>query len=142
MIKSKFIVLILPLFALILSCQGTDTYSDLPRPIAQFVSQYWPNPDVSSFSVLNDSTFEVRIKNGPTIKFNDEYDWILINGNGLTLPVILLYDCLPNKLYDYLLSGSMLDKCFVLERTSRSYDLTMLNDNITYDVRTNDIRQF
>lgn len=140
--KINLISLIIFSIALLISCQGTDTYSELPRPIAQFVSQYWPNPEVSNFSHPDESTYEVYVKNGPTLKFNSDYEWISINGNGVSLPEVLLYDCLPGRLYSYLASLSLLADCFSIERSPQLYTLTMLNFNVTYDITSGTIRQF
>lgn len=140
--KYNLISVIMYSIALFISCQGTDTYSELPRPIAQFVSQYWPNPEVTNFTHTDESTYEVYVKNGPTLKFNSDYEWITINGNGGALPEVLLYDCLPDRLYSYLESLSLFADCFSIERSPQNYTLTMLNFRVTYDITTGSIRQF
>lgn len=140
--KYNLIAIIIFAVTVIISCRGTDEYSELPRPIAHFISLYWPNPEVSNFTQSDESTYEVYVKNGPTLKFNSDYEWISINGNGVSLPEVLLYDCLPDRLYSYLTSLSLLADCFSIERTPQIYTLTMLNFNVTYDITTGTIRQF
>ena len=139
--KTKICTLLLLFAALLAACQGSDNYKELPSPIARFVSQYWPNPDVTSFTQPDASIYEVIIKNGPTLRFNADYEWTSINGNGLPLLENLLFSCLPDKLYAYLSSGSMLNECFAIVRTPRTYTLTMLNTTVTYDIGSGTIRQ-
>lgn len=134
-----FIISICALLAA--ACQSSDLFKELPAPISKFVSQYWPNPAIASYSEPSSGEYEVVITNGPTLKFDSNYDWTEINGNGMTLPEVLLYDRLPEKLYDYLSAGSELDNVFTLVRTPRTITVTLLNTTVTYDIESQKITQ-
>lgn len=125
----------------LVACQSSDQYKELPSPIATFVSNYWPNPAISSYTHPSKDVYEVIIKNGATIEFDGDYAWTSVDGNGMPLPEILLYDQLPAALYQYLSSGSMLDEVFSITRTPRVYTLQLLNSSVEYDIATQAIKQ-
>lgn len=126
-----------------LSLSGCDheEYDKMPREIAAFISQYWPDPNIESCTQPNDDTWVIIVKNGPTLTFNGSYDWTSINGNGLPLPQVLLFDRLPGTLYRYLESGEMLGQVFSIERTPKLYTLRLLTQTVTYDIGSDTIKQ-
>lgn len=135
-------IFIISLCALLATaCQSSDLFKELPGPISKFVSQYWPNPAIASYTEPSPGEYEVVITNGPTLKFDSNYDWTEIDGNGMTLPEVLLFDRLPEKLYDYLSAGSELDNVFSLVRTPRTITVTLLNSTVNYDIETQKITQ-
>lgn len=126
---------------LLWACSSNEEYDNVPEPILTFITQYWPNPVIEVYSHPNDNRYEVGIKNGPTLDFNGNYEWIQIDGDGMELPQILLYDELPSPLYEYLESGEYLNEVMEMERSSTRYYLDLLNSYITYDISTSQIRQ-
>lgn len=123
------------------SCHSNHYYDDLPQPIAVFLSDYWADPDIESYTQPSPQKYMVIIKNGPTLIFNEEFSWTDIDGNGLPLPEILLYDQLPPVLYDYIESGSLLNQVFTISRDARDYYVKLLDSDLTYDIQTQTVRQ-
>lgn len=137
--KHTFVILAM-LLAALTSCQDSDNYKDLVDPVSSFVSQYWPNPDIESYTHPTADTYLVIIKNGPSITFDSNYKWTEIDGNGMTLPQVLLYDQLPSTLYRYLEETENTGAVFKLERTARQYSVTLLDSSLTYNTSTGEIK--
>lgn len=137
-IKIFFLLVAVIAFA---GCQSSEHYDSLPEPVAQFVSQYWPNPDISSYAANSDGGCTVIINSGPTVVFDRAYSWTSVKGNGLPLPQTFLYNELPEQVYDYLESGSLLNDVFDVSRTAREYRLTLLNFGLVYDLQSQQLRQ-
>lgn len=121
------------------SCQSSEDYSSLPDPIAKFVSQYWPNPDIESYSQPTSSTYVVTIRNSATLTFNSDYAWTEIDGNGMPLPEVLLYDQLPEPLYDYLEGDEAIGQVFRIIRDTKKYSVSLLSTTVNYDISTGKI---
>ena len=84
----------------IASCEN-DVWEDLPSPVANFFTTYFPGQEVNSYTTGNNESI-ATVKGGVTVTFNSHNSWITVNGNGSPLPEILIYDQLPEKLYTYL----------------------------------------
>ena len=125
----------------IAACSDNKDYDEVPEPIIMFLTKYWPNPIIENYSHPNSNTYEVDIKNGPSFVFNGDYDWTEADGEGLPLPEVFLYDQLPSTLYNYLEGGEYLNQVFEIERNARTYELSLLNINLTYDISTDSIRE-
>lgn len=139
----KKLICIITLFsAVALSCCHSDhDYDELPRPIAEFLSDYWADPDIESYTQPTAQKYVVIIKNGPSLIFDEDYKWTDIDGNGLPLHEILLFDQLPEKLYDYIESGSQLNQVFTISRDARDYYVKLLDSNLTYDIQTQTVHE-
>ncbi len=137
----KRIIYILPLLLLTLmaACHSNENYDQLPDPIVTFITEYWPDPNIAAYVKPTADTYVVTIKNGPTLTFNGNYEWTEVNGNGLPLPQVFLYDRLPDKLYSYLDATEALDQVFDVKRTALQYDLKLLDSELTYIVGSGDI---
>ena len=59
---------------------NNDAWDELPRPIASFISEYFPFGEVESYRT-GDNGSVVQIKNGATLMFDTSYEWTDINGN-------------------------------------------------------------
>lgn len=124
------------------ACSDDDddkVWTELPDPIAMFIDEYWPGSFARSYS-RDDDEYKVQIANGPELEFDLNYQWTDIDGNGLPLPQQLLYDQLPETLYDYLQSGSYLNQVFEIERDARQYKVELLNQEVIYIISTGTIR--
>jgi len=126
--------------ALLISCQESDNYRFLSNPIATFVSMYWPNADIESTTTQSDGSTVVIIHNGPEIVFDKSNSWTEIDGNGLPLPSVLLYDQLPSDLYRYIEETDNTQSVFTLKRTPLQYFVQLLDTSLTYDIATGDLR--
>lgn len=138
--KKLLLTIILPAVLVLCACHSNHYYDELPRPIAEFLSSYWADPDIESYSQPSADRYIVIIKNGPSLIFNGDYLWTEIDGNGLPLPQIVLYDQLPTDLYDYIESGSQLNQVFSLSRDPREYRVSLLDSNLVYDIQTRTVR--
>lgn len=129
-----FIILLLA--AGMAACNGDEDFNALPRDISSFVTEYWPDPDVESYTHPAADKYVVIIRNGPRLTFGTDYRWTDIDGCGLPLPQVLLFNELPEPLYKYLEATEQLNAVFAISRTPRQYTLLMLDSEITYDIQT------
>ncbi|MDE6460040.1 MAG: hypothetical protein K2K52_04300 [Paramuribaculum sp.] len=74
-----------------------------------------------------------------SVTFNSSNSWIDVNGNGSVLPSILLYDQLPQKLYNYLLETESTEGVYRISRNSRSYHVELKDTYVDYDIKTGKI---
>ena len=136
----KLLLAILPLLMSVACSDGGD-YDALPRTISTFVSQYWPDPDVESYTKPRPGVYVVVIHNGPVLTFDSSYQWTRIDSRGMPLGQTLLYDQLPSPLYRYLEECGYTGQVFLASRTPRQYGLRMLTDSITYDIGSATVRE-
>lgn len=130
-----FIAAILLIFG---GCKDSEPWNELPDKISNFVTQYFPNTGIESFSEST-TTYHVRMSNGPGLTFNKDCEWEAINGYGMPLPQVLLFDQLPPALYKYLEETENLGNVFSLERNKATYNVVLLNSTLTYDIQTQEI---
>lgn len=123
-----------PMIAVV-SCHDSQLWDELPTDIAHFITEYFPNGAIDSYS-STPTTYHVRITDGPGLTFGKDCRWEAINGYGMPLPEVLLFDQLPPALYQYLEETQSLDQVFVLERNAREYTLVLLDSTLTYDIAT------
>ncbi len=123
-----------PMLAIV-SCQTNRLWDELPLDISRFINEYFPNGAIDSYS-STPTSYHVRISDGPGLTFGQNYQWEEINGYGMPLSGVLLFDQLPPHLYKYLEETSNLDQVFVMERTSRIYTIVLLDSTLTYDIST------
>ncbi len=138
---TRFLSLSLLIFALIFgaqSCSKNDVYEDVPTSINQFLSHYFPNSVLESFSSTS-SGYVAIIKDGPGITFDKDNQWTSINGYGSPVPQVFLFDELPQTLYDYLEATENLDSVFIISRDSKQYKLQLLSSTLTYDIATGEL---
>lgn len=124
---------------LLIAC-SSSLWDDLPEPIATFISTYYPMSGISEFSEHND-TYYVTIKNGATMTFDSNYNWLEVNGNGVVLPELFVQDALEPKLVQYLMELEMTDEVYSAKNDPREIILDMLDYKIRYIKETGDISQ-
>jgi len=139
--KKTVFILLLPVIGLFAACHNDSEYDLLPQGASAFITQYWPDPYIESVTKPEKDETKVVVKNGPTITFNADNEWIEIDGNGMPLPQVLLFDLLPTPLYQYIESGEYLNQVFEIERDARRYEVDILNGDITYDIATTQITE-
>lgn len=130
--------LALAVLIIIMGACGDDAWDEMPTSISNFVSQYFPFGEIQSYTETADGSV-VHIKNGATLTFDRNYSWVEVNGNGATLPVEFLYDCLPESLYDYVESIDSLNDVYRVSRQSRIITIELSDAKITYDEVTGTI---
>ena len=116
----------------IASCEN-DVWEDLPSPVANFFTTYFPGQEVNSYTTRNNESI-ATVKGGVTVTFNSHNSWITVNGNGSPLPEILIYDQLPEKLYTYLEQTENTANVYKISRNSTVYTVELLDSSITYDI--------
>ncbi len=129
----------LTILLLLIACSNS-LWDELPSPISTFISTYYPMSGISKYDESN-GNYYVTIKNGATMMFNSNYEWININGNGTTLPEIFVTDKLPEKLVKYLTELEMTNEVYAAENEPREIILSMLNFKIKYIKETGEISQ-
>lgn len=123
-------------FIMVFGACSSDVSEELPSAVSKFVTEYFPGLGVKSYSELKDGGCVVQLSGGPTIRFNSDDQWIDIDGNGQTLPTVLMYDQLPPKLYEDLQATEQQGGVYMVKRDKYYYTLTMLDTVLTYDIAT------
>lgn len=138
-VKSSITLLLgLFLIAFSLTSCSDSKWGELPSPISSFITEYFPYSSIESYSE-NDNEYYIRVKDGPSMIFDSSYSWTTIDGEGATLPHILLFDELPPALYEYLESAESLASVYRLDRNSRQYDVGLFDTALTYTIATGEI---
>lgn len=132
------LILLLSLVMFGLTSCSDSKWGDLPSSISSFITEYFPNSSIESYSENNDEYY-VKIKDGPSMIFDSSYSWTTIDGEGATLPQVLLFDELPPALYEYLESTENLTSVYRLDRNSRQYDVGLFDTALTYTIATGEI---
>jgi len=137
-IRHHIILLITALSIISGACGHSDLWAGLPQKAQSFINQYFPNSGLQSVSA-SDKGWAVRISDGPGMSFDTEADWTSVNGYGMPLPSVMLYDLLPEKLYAYLQETENLGSVFGLKRDRTAYTVSLLNTSLKYDIATGEL---
>ncbi len=130
------LIIVSLLCALLLGSCSTDALDSTPTAVSEFITEYFPNTRVKSYTPLADGSHKAVLDNSATIVFDKENRWIDIDGEGSTLPDVLMYDQLPPELYSYLQGTAMQRDVYAVTRDRFYYKLTMLDTVITYNIST------
>lgn len=140
--KLLYLTLVLLLGA-VYSCkeEGVDL-SDLPEQVSSFISKYYPGVEVNRWTNQGGKS-TVYLRNSAIISFDntENKNWASINGNGNTLPQMLVYDQTPVALYRYLEELEAVNGVYKMVRDSKQYELTLFDANVVYNIATGDITQ-
>lgn len=131
----KFLFLPVIFGIIMVGACSSSVWDEVPAPITSFIEQYYPGSGVSSYDE-SDSDYRVKITNGATLVFDSDYNWISIDGNGVRLPEVLVYNQLPPALYNYLQGIEQQTSVYRMSRDSHYCKLTMENTVITYEIAT------
>lgn len=134
-------LLLLPAILMVLllgACSSSNVWDEIPTPITSFIEQYYPGSGVKSFSQTTDG-YKVKINNGASLSFDEEYHWTFIDGNGVRLPEVLVYNQLPPALFNYLQGIEQQGEVYAINRDKTYYKLTMHDTVITYEIATGKI---
>lgn len=127
------LILVLPPF--MQGCRDSEPWDEVPSQIAKFITQYFPNEGLASITESSD-TYHVRLDSGPGLTFDKNCEWEAINGYGMPLPKVLLFDQLPPALYSYIEESGNSGSVFSIERDSEAYTVVLLASTLSYDVET------
>lgn len=131
----KFLFLPIVVGIIVFGACSSNVWDEVPSPITSFVEQYYPGSGLSSYN-QTDNGYQVKIANGATLSFDSDYFWTSIDGNGVRLPEVLVYNQLPPALFNYLQSVEQQNSVYRMSRDAHFYKLTMENTVITYDIAT------
>lgn len=137
--RSKILFLAPLLITLLMvgACSNS-VWDELPSAISSFISEYFPGAGVSSYNEDGDS-YRVQVRNGTTLVFDKDYHWTEVDGNGVPLPDVFMYDQLPPALYNYLQGIEQQGSVYGVKRDKDYYKLTMHDTVITYEISTGKI---
>lgn len=118
------------------ACSDT-LWDDLPSPVSEFISRYFPEESVVSEQWTDgDQYYTVKLKDDAWITFDKSLKWQSVNGRGVPLPEIFLFDELPPAVYEYLQEIESLAKVYRATRTQAQLTLELLDDTVVYDYHT------
>jgi len=120
------------------SCNDSELWDELPAKVSEFINQYYPNCDLQSVSA-GPNGCHVRIDDGPSMSFDKNEQWTAIDGYGMPLLQVLLFDQLPPAVYEYLQGSDQLNSVFSMSRDKVSYTIVLLNSNLYYDIATGEL---
>lgn len=128
----------LSLMAILLSLAAceSDKWDDLPQPIANFVSQYYPGAGVKSYNHEENYQYRVEVSTGAVIIFDSEMQWISVDGRGVVLPEVMIYDQTPPELFSFLQATGQQEEVYAMKRDKKFYKLTMHDTVLTYNIQT------
>lgn len=140
--KTRFAYIVILLGCLLSgACHDhAEVWDQIPQPVVKFIETYWPGTYARSYNQAKDGTITVDIAYGPGLKFSADYGWISVDGYGETLPAQFVYDCMPPDLYRYLEETEAVNQVFGASRNARTYELRLLDRNLTYTIATGEIR--
>ncbi len=125
---------------LLFACSSNNLWDDLPGPISQFISNYYPMSGISEYNEHN-GNYYVTIKNGATMEFDSSYQWVEVDGNGVVLPELFVQDALEPKLLQYLMELELTDEVYSAQNGPREVILDMIDFKIRYVKETGEISQ-
>jgi hypothetical protein len=137
MTRAALVMAVMVVGAMVGGC-GTAMWDEVPGRIQEFIAQYWPGSTVSAYDVV-DGEYHVTIKDGASLVFDSKYNWLLINGNGVAIPSILIYDEMPH-IYTYLLARELTHDLMIAENLPRVIILTFTDIIIEYTKSTSSFR--
>ena len=114
---------------------SSDTWEDVPGPIADFLTDYFPLQPVDNCG-YSDDVWHIKLHNSAALTFDERYKWISVNGYGNTLPPMFLFDELPPALYAYLQELSLTGGVYSVTRDNFNYHVMLLDSSVTYTIST------
>ena len=121
------------------SCHNADIWDEVPGEIAKFVNNYFPSSELESFT-HSGQTYHLRIDDGPGMTFDEDYNWIAVDGYGMPLPQVLLFDVLPPRLYEYIQEMEQLNGVFSISRDDKLYTAVLLDTTVSFNVATGELK--
>lgn len=122
----------------VISCTNNNLWDTLPEKITLFISLYYPDYGVSA-ATFDGANYYVTIDEGPSMVFDSDMDWTAIDGRGMTIPQIFLFDQLPSALYSYLEETDNTSQVYTIKRNQSTYSLALLNTYLSYNISTQQI---
>lgn len=139
--STKALIFLIGLFSVSLftSCDNEDVLNTPDGKIQYFVSQYFPGIGIDSKSTLADGDIQVVLKKSATLLFDKNGSWISVDGNGVTLPAVMLYDQLPDILYNYIVESEDTEGVYRIFRNSEIYVVNFIDSSVQYEIASGKI---
>lgn len=132
-------VLVSAISPMLTACDNDDNpWNNVPDNISEFIDRYYPNSALES-ATDTDGVYHIRLKNGPGMTFNADGSWTDINGYGMPIVQVFLFDQLPPKLYNYLQETQQLNSVFSITRNNDYYTLDLLESSLRFDIANDTI---
>lgn len=131
------LALLIALFSLP-ACNDSELWDELPAEVSEFINRYYPNCDLQSVN-SGPNGYHVRIEDGPGMTFGKDKQWTAIDGYGMPLLQVLLFDQLPPAVYEYLQGSDQLNSVFSMSRDKVRYTIALLNSDLYYDIETGEL---
>ena len=125
--------------ALLIACSNS-LWDEMPSAITSFISQYYPGATVSRYE-QRDGSYYVTVKDGPSMTFDSDYHWTMIDGNGVPLPPVLIYNEMP-RIYAYLEAREEESDLYKAENQPRVILLTFADFRLEYIKENGEIRTY
>lgn len=122
----------------ITACENNDLWDKVPQNIAEFIDRYYPDSELESAADAG-GVYHIRLKNGPGMTFNADGSWTDINGYGMPVVQVFLFDQLPPKLYNYLQETQQLNSVFIISRDKDYYSIDLLDSSLRFDIANDTI---
>lgn len=137
-LKDKKVLSAIVLAVVMLMACSDSLWDDLPAPIARFITTYYPSASISKYSDA-DNQYSVVVKNGPSMTFDSDYSWTMLDGNGVPLPSIFVYNELP-AVYEFLLARDETNTVMKVEKEPRAIYITLTDQVLEYVRETGEIK--
>lgn len=134
----KILLILTVILAPLVGCSNSNDQNQIPQPIVEFCSEYYPLQSVENFG-FNGTVYHIRLENGAGLSFNSSYNWIAVNGYGEVLPEMFLFDNLPPTMYQYLQEMSLTGSVYAVTRDKSMYNVSLSDSSVTYDIATGHI---
>ncbi|MCM1022192.1 MAG: hypothetical protein NC343_07980 [Muribaculum sp.] len=138
--KDKKVLSAVAMIVVLLMACSDSLWDDLPSPISKFITTYYPNTAISQYSDENNQ-YRVVVKNGPTMTFDSQFHWTMVDGNGVALPSIFAYNEMPG-VYEFLQARDETNNVFKAVNNARTYVVTLSDRIIEYIKESGEIRPY
>lgn len=116
-------------------CSEDSEIEALPDRIQRFISKYYPEISVSDYT-FNEGIYGVSLHNSAYLSFDSSMEWISVDGRGSTLPLMFLFDEMPEPVYQFLESTESLDRVYSTTRDTTAFHLHLKDQDIVYEIST------
>lgn len=120
------------------ACQKSEIDS-LPEDVSSFMTEYFAFQPIQSTAKTKDGGWVVSVKSGATLWFAADGNWTAIDGNGTTLPAVLIHDQVPATLWAFIVELEATENVYSLEKTGETMIVGLLDTHITYNRTTGSI---
>lgn len=138
LLRKLLALLILAVVAGAPGCSHSELWNELPEKVSSFIDQYYPSSELESVAHTG-NTWHVRIADGAGLTFDADCNWVNVDGYGVALPQVMLFDQLPPRLYAYLQETEQLNGVYAMSRDGTHYTLSLLDSTLNFDTSNGEV---